>query len=307
MILNSIKSGIIQVFATKRMIFVFFLASFCFGLVIMLPFRAILSDFVGPSMMGAKLGWLLDGDFLFDFFQNKSSAISAVQGLILVVPAFYWLFNLFLSGGAFAVFFSGEKYQPALFWSGCAKYFGRFIRLVLWGVPIFAILFCLQFLASAVEKIIFGSDPYQNISYWFNWIKVGLRFVSFLLFWMVIDYARIYTVINDERKMRRSIWQGVRFTFGHFLTTFSLSLLLFLSGAIILFVYNPLADMLSVSSSIVVLLLFLLQQLYMIFRMMLRLTLYSSQIFLFNSLAGATDSPAEISGHHLSAESLTVI
>lgn len=302
MILNSIKSGIIRVLETKRMVLVYFLASFCFSLVIILPFRAVLSDFVGASLMGAKLGGNLDGDFLFDFFRNKSSALSAVQGLILVIPAFYWLFNLFLSGGAIGVFFSGEKYQPALFWAGCAKYFGRFVRLVLWGIPIFAILFCLQFIASAVEKIGFGSDPYQNISYWFNWIKVGLRYISFLLFWMVIDYARIYTVINDEKKMRRSIWQGVRFTFGNILKTFSISLLLFLTGAIVLFVYNPLADMLSMSSAIVVLLLFLLQQLYMIFRMMLRLTLYSSQIFLFNSVTQKTDSPVEISDHLLSTE-----
>ena len=304
MILNSIKSGIIRVLAAKRMILVFYLASFCFGLVIILPLRAVLSDFVGDSMMGAKLGGPLDGDFLFDFFRNKSSAISAVQGLILVIPAFYWLFTLFLSGGAIGVFFSGEKYQPALFWSGCAKYFGRFIRLALWGIPIFAILFCLQFVASAVEKIGYGSDPYQNISYWFNWIKVGLRYVSFLLFWLVIDYARIYTVINDERNMRKSIWQGIRFTFGHFLKTFSLSLLLFLAGVIILFAYNPLADMLFMSSAAVVVLLFLLQQLYMVFRMILRLTLYSSQIFLFNSMAGKTDSTAQISEHQLSAESL---
>ena len=293
MILSSIKSGMIRVWETKRMVFVFFLANFFFALIIMLPFRAALSDFIGGSLMGTKLGGNLDMDFLFEFLQNSSSAISSIGGLILLIPVSYWLFSLFLSGGAFAVFFSGEKYGPSLFWGNCAKYFGRFFRLILWGIPIFAILFCLQFLATAVERIAFGSDPYQNISYWFDWIKVGLRYVSFLLFWLVIDYARIYTVTHDERKMRKSIWQGVRFTFDNFFKTFSLSLLVFVTGIFIFVVYNPLSGMLSVSSSGVIFILFLLQQLYMIFKMMLRLTLYSSQVFLFKGITGEIHIPEE--------------
>jgi len=284
MILNSLKLGFNQVRNTKRLILVFFMANFFFALIVMLPFRAILSDFIGNSLMGAKLGGHLDMDFLFEFFKNKSSTISAVQSLLLFSAVIYWLFNLFLSGGAFAIFASGEKYQASVFWGNSAKYFGRFIRLILWSLPVFAILFCLQFLEGFFEKMFFGSDPYQNITFWGNWIKVGLRYISFILFWMVIDYARIYTVVNDERKMRKSVWQGVRFTFSNLLKTFTLSFLLFLVGAIILVIYNPISDLLSVPSSIVILLLFLLQQFYMIIRMTLRLTLYSSQMHLFQSI-----------------------
>lgn len=284
MIINSIKSGLIQVKNNKRLILVFFLANLFFGLIVMLPFRAILSDFIGSSLMGAKLGGHLDMDFLFEFFKYKSSTISAVQGLLFFSAIIYWLFNLFLSGGAFTIFGGNQKYKPSLFWAGCAEYFGRFIRIILWSLPVFAILFCLQFLETAFEKIFFGSDPYQNITFWGNWIKVGLRYLSFLLFWMVIDYARIYTVLNEERKMRIAVWQGIRFTFGNLHKTFALSFFLFLVGAIVLVIYNPIADLLSVPSSLVVLLLFLLQQFYMIFRMTLRLTLYSSQMQLFQKV-----------------------
>jgi hypothetical protein len=163
----------------------------------------------------------------------------------------------------------------------------------MWSVPVFAILFCLQYLETGVQRLIFGSDPYQNITYWGGWIKVGLRQLSFLLFAMVLDYARIHAVLNDERKMRVSLVQGLKFAFGNFLQTFGLVFLLFAVGAAALVVYNPVADSLSAPNAMIVFMLFLWQQIYMLFRMTLRLTTYSSQLELYRQLTAAP-APAAI-------------
>lgn len=293
MIFNSIKSGFGQVLQNKRMVLVFFLTNFFFALLIMLPFRGALSSYIGSSAMGATLGGRLNMDFLYEFILNQRGALSAAASLILVVPLVYWLMNLFLSGGAFAVFASGEKYQPVKFWGGSAAYFGRFFRLFLWAIPVFAILFCLQFLVTAGVKIFFGSDPYQNIAFWAGWTKVGFRYLSILLFWLVLDYARIYTVIHDERKMRLSIWHGIRFSFSHLAQTFGLAFLLFVAGIIVLIIYNPLANLFSVPNSLIILLLFVLQQVYMVFRMILRLTLYAGQMNLFRQLSAQKDTTGD--------------
>ncbi|MDZ7343998.1 MAG: hypothetical protein ONA90_05740, partial [candidate division KSB1 bacterium] len=242
-------------------------------------------EFIGNSLMGAKLGGPLDMDFLFEFFKHKGEAIGAFNGLILVVPAAYWLFTLFLSGGALAVFASGGKYTPVLFWGSAAKYFGRFIRLALWCVPAFAMLFSIQFVETGIQRLIFGSDPYQNIIYWGGWIKLGLRSLGILLFGLILDYARIHAVLTEERRMRFSVWQSIRFAFGNFLQTFGLALLLLMIGAVALLIYNPIADSLSAPNAVIVFMLFLLQQAYMIFRTTLRLTLYSSQLHLYRQLS----------------------
>jgi hypothetical protein len=287
MILNSLKSGFAQVRTNKRLVVVFYLANLLFGLLLMLPLRSILAEFVGDSVMGSKLGGLLDMDFLFEFIKHKGEAASAFGGLILIVPAVYWLFTLFLSGGAFAVFASGEKYNPTMFWGSAAKYFGRFIRLALWSIPVFAILFCVQFLETGIQRLTFGSDPYQNITYWGSWIKLGLRSISILLFGLILDYARIHVVLTDERRMRTSLLQGIKFAFGNFLQTFGLALLLLIIGAVALVIYNPIADSLSAPNALIVFMLFVWQQVYMIFRTMLRLTLYSSQMQLYRQLSVA--------------------
>ncbi|MDZ7362752.1 MAG: hypothetical protein ONB46_18795 [candidate division KSB1 bacterium] len=297
MIWNSLKTGFAQVWANKRLILVFYLANLFFGLLLMLPLRAMLSDFIGNSEMGAKLGGPLDMDFLFEFFKHSGEVVPALTGLLLIVPIANWLFTLFLSGGAFATFAADGKYQATFFWSNAAKYFGRFLRLTLWSVPVFAIFFCLQYLESGVERLIFGSDPYQNITYWGGWIKVGLRQLGFLLFGMALDYARIHTVLNDEQKMRVSLVQGLKFAFGNFLQTFGLAFLLLAVGAAALVVYNPVANSLSAPNAMIIFMLFIWQQIYMLFRMTLRLTTYSSQLDLYRRLiAGPESVPATSTG-----------
>ncbi len=282
MILSSIKHGINQMWSNKRIILIYYLANLLFGIVLMFPFRSILNRFIGHSLMGEKLAGRMNMDFLFEFFKENPNFFSTYSVLILIMFAAYWLLSLFLSGGAFSVFANEKKYTSPLFWDNAVKYFCRFIRLVLWSIPVFAILFCLQFLWTAIEKIFFGSDPYQYITYWGGWIKVSLRYISFILYFIVLDYARIYIVITDEKRMRISLWQGIKFAFGNFWKTFGLALLLFVIGMIALIIYNPIADLLHTAYSIVILLLFIWQQIYMVFRMVLKLTLYAGEVRLYD-------------------------
>lgn len=302
MILTCIKSGIARMWENKRMVFVFYFANLFFGLILMLPFRSALSKFVGHSLMGAKLRGRLDMDFVFEFLKYNKTAAAAITGLILIVTVVYWLFALFLSGGAFSIFATGVKYTPILFWGSAAKYFGCFIRLVLWSVPVFIILFCLQFLWTAIERLLFGSDPYQYITFWGDWIKVGLRYFSIFMFGLVLDYARIHAVMTDERIMIISLWQGVKFIFGNFLQTFGLALFLFVVGALVVVIYNSIANLLSAPEVLVVILLFILQQIYIFFRMMLRLTLYSSQLHLYIVLSTGQESSAFTSTDNIETE-----
>lgn len=303
MIWKAMKNGFLLLWRNhKRMIFIFYLANLFCGLILMVPFRAMLSEFIGYSLMGEKLGGRLDMDFLFEFFTYQRAMPLTIFTLLLFVPVIYWLFNLFLSGGAFVVLAQQEKYQPAQFWSGAANYFGRFVRLVLCCIPVFVILFCLQFLWTAFEKLVFGSDPYQFITYWGGWIQVGLRYLSLLLCWLVLDYARIQAVLTDEYRMRFSLREGIKFICRNFSNTFGLSFLLFIIGIILLIAYNPIADSLNTPNPIVIIMLFVVQQAYIFFRMMLRLTLYASEMQLYKELMVEEKSPIITPTHDIYIE-----
>jgi len=85
--------------------------------------------------------------------------------------------------------------------------------------------------------------------------------------------------------MRISLWHGIKFVFGNFWKTFGLALLLFIAGIIGLIIYNPIADLLSAPYSIVILVLFLWQQVYVGWRMVVRLVLYGAEVELYNKIS----------------------
>lgn len=285
MIFTAMKTGFAQAWASKRMILLYYLTNLVFGTILMLPFRSVLHDFVGNSLMGEKLAGRLDMDFLFEFIKENPNLLSSYLILLPLLLVGYWLIMLFFSGGAFSLFIRGEKFSAAQFWGDAAKYFGRFLRLVLWSIPLGIALFCLQFIWSGFQRVMFGSDPYQSVIYWGGWIKVGLRYISFILFLMILDYARIYAVRSDEKRMRVSLLQGLKFAASNLKVTFGFALLFFLIGIISLIIYNTIADLLHSPNSAIILLLFIWQQIYVALRMILKLALYAGEAMLYQLIS----------------------
>ena len=290
MILSCLKSGFAQVRANRRMLWVYYGSNLFFGLLLALPLRFLLGRFIGNSEMGERLGGIMDMDFVFEFVTENLANLSVWTGLLLLVPAAYWLFNLFLSGGALATFAQNDGYSPALFWSNAGNYFGRFVRLALWSIPLLVLLFCVQYLETGIRLLIFGSDAYQNITYWGGWIRTGLVALSLGALGVIFDYARIGAIQTDELKMRIALWEGLKFTFRNPAPAFGLALVMFVAGGLGLLLYNPIANSLNAPNGLIVFLLFVWQQLFIFFRMVVRLVLYASETNLFQSLGATLES-----------------
>lgn len=295
MLRTSLKTGLEQLHANWRMVLIYYLSSLVFGLILTLPVWTSLRQFVGASEMGALLAGRLDWDFVIEFLHNNPSLLPTLQRLLALMFLLHTLWSLFLSGGAFAIFAAGRKYEPAAFWSGAAKYFGRFLRLAAWSLlPAFALLLLL-FLPGLLKRVIFGSDPYENVGYWMGWVTVGWSYVCLLFFKLVFDYARIHVVMAEDRQMRFALAEGLRFALRNFARAFALSLLFFCAGLLVLAVYNPLADSLAAPSALVIFLLFVLQQAYLFWRKALGLALYASQVQLYReSQRAAHEEPQPV-------------
>jgi hypothetical protein len=291
MIFTSIGTGLARVSRVKRAIVVYYLVNLLFGLAVAYPLSVALRNFAGNSLMSRSLLGGIDADFLFEFIRYNNGALSVTSGIIVAAAILYAFVGLFLSGGAFSILTVSERYKPATFWSNAGRFFGRFVRLGLWSIPAFIVFYLLQFIVPLLVRVFFGSDPYQYITYWSAIVRTGVGYIGILLYYMVMDYGRIYTVLTDERSMRRALWRGVRFTFGHLGNTLGISALLFVLGACVLVLYNLVANPLESSGAILLLVLILVQQLYVFFRMWLKLTLYASEVALYESLAPVKAEP----------------
>ena len=280
-------SGFKQTWGNKRMIFVFYLVNLILGLAIMIPIAGLVDSYIGKSLMRESLGVGFDFDFLFEFLGDNQVGISSVQNLFILIPLLFAFTTLFLSGGAFAAFVGSVKHKPSEFWGNCARYFGRFMRLALMSIPILAILFSIRLLADGAARLIFGADPYENVAYWFGVIKIGLGFIGILLFGLVFDYSRIYIVVNDERKSRLALWRAIKFAARNIGRTLTLALILFLTGIVILFIYYHLSNLFTSPHFAIIVCLVILQQLYILWRVILRLTFYSGQMSLYKKITTA--------------------
>lgn len=296
MVFASLKVGLRRSWTAKRMLFIYFLTNLFCGLLLAMPFRSTLSSKVGNTLYGGVLAGRIDMNFLFDFLFNHRDLGAAWFGLVIVVPLFYLLTNIFFSGGALAVFASPERYSATLFWSGAAKSFGRFLRLWLMSLPVFAVFFLIMFLEKGVTRLLFGADPYQHITYWAGWARVGLFGLAALLSYMFFDYARIYSVLHDERRMRRAWWAGLKFMFANFGKTLLLVVMIALLGVIALAIYHLAVDRLAAPQTVVILAMFLLQQVYMFVRIFMKLSTFAAQTVLYRAITAAapavTTAPA---------------
>lgn len=283
LLVNMVKTGLKRMWAHKSICLFFYTLNLAPALLLMLAFRKAISNFAGKSLMGAEIARGIDMDLVIELLTYKTEALPSLITFLALAGA-YGLAILFLSAGALYLFSTGGQYSAALFWGNAARYFGRFFRLFFWSTPFLLLLQLFPLIVNLVVRIFFGKDPYENIAYWSFWIKTVLSYFCFLLYMLIFDYARIYTVATDERTMPAALVFSLIFNLKNFWRTMGLAILFVLLGIVVLALYNPLANIFKAPGTIIILLLFLLQQLYMILRAMIRVARYAGEVELYDKI-----------------------
>ncbi|RMI17305.1 MAG: hypothetical protein D6681_03460, partial [Calditrichaeota bacterium] len=271
MVFLSLRAGFLNLWKYPRMIWLVYLPGLLIAVAGVFPVYLTLRSYVGDSLVSEELAGYTSMDFVFELFKYHPEVISTLIVAGMVSLLLWGLVSLFLSGGIVATFVTaGEKYDPRIFWGNAGQYFGRFVRLALMGLAVFLLLYLVPLLEKWIEKIIYGNDPYQYITYWGKWFRVIGRFVAILLFVLILDYSRIYAIIRGENRMRVALKEGIAFTATHLRRTFMLGLSFMLIGVVGLLIYNSLADLLSSPHPLVIFVLILLQQLFIVFLIVMR-------------------------------------
>jgi hypothetical protein len=275
------------VWSAPRMVAVYYFANIGFALLFALPVYLLLDRFADQSFLGMSLADRLDAGFLVEFVRYDRPGTTALAAIALLFGPLYWVAGLFLSGGAYASFSAGARstpYRPVLFWGGAARYFGRFVRLALLSIAVCAVLLSLLLLEKGIETVLFGSDPHQYVDYWGGWVRTGLGLAGIFLSGVLLDFARVHTVLAGERRMRTALAESVRFTGTHPGAAAGLGLSILAVCSLIIAGYAGAVHVFAFSSVSSVVLLILLQQAVVLVLVALRLTLYASQLELFRAL-----------------------
>jgi hypothetical protein len=260
------------------------------NLLVVLPFayalRSILMAAAGTSM---DYGVLLSGfDFtlIFDLARSQRCALGALSEAAVGAAVAFFSLNVFLSGGVLTtVRQDGITVTAADFFAGAARYCGRFFRLaaIVFGggalvvVPLLAVVFTLLGLWEDGAQ----SEIPQTI-------VMGLEVLCLLLMLvpvvMVYDYSRIDTVLTDGSSMRRSAWRGVRFVYRRLGRTIKLQIVLVALFLLLAAVYLAFVELLGTSSLAGLIATMIVQQLYVVQRIGLRIFGFAAEAVLYREL-----------------------
>jgi hypothetical protein len=225
------------------------------------------------------------GGFLYDFFL-RWEINSGATSLLFFLCLLYVCTGAFLAGGFIGIYSKEYRSTFTEFLMDGAKYFGKFFRLSLIALLVYYIFF-----AVVVDWINTGIPRWtqyaasETVPYTYYMIRdVAVLFVLSLLF-MIFDYARIRIVVDDRTSALGSTAAGVRFAFAHFLSTYGLYLLLTVMGVLLIIVYAILEKIIPQESYWPLVLLFLVQQLYMLARFFLKGSFYACQTELYRTVA----------------------
>lgn len=225
------------------------------------------------------------GGFLYDFIFRWEINPGRIS-LLFALGFFYVCVGNFFAGGFIGMYAKDYRTSLSEFFMDSAKYFGKFFRLSLFSLLVYYLFF--TFLVDWVSDAIpqwTQNTPSEAIPFRYYMIAGGLTWLVLSFFFMILDYARIRIVIEDRTSVLSASFAGARFAFSNFLNTFGLYLLLGIIGIAFIAMYALLESQVPQTSFWLIVLVFVLQQLYMIARFWLKATWYASQTSLYYKIS----------------------
>jgi hypothetical protein len=247
---------------------------------------------LGESFTPQIIGFAAVLDNLSRLLDNGSS-VPAVAAL----AAGYLLVWLFLIGGILDRFARNRCLCARDFFGSCGAFFVRFIRLGVIAAAGYGVLFLLVhgWLFDGLYRLATRNITVEREAFALRAALYAV-FGALVVTWtLMIDYARIRTVVEDRRSVLSAFVAGSRFALKHPLKIGLLWILNALSLVIVWAVYAIVAPG-AAGSGRTVWIGFAIGEIYIVARLFLKLVNYASQTALFQAMAARSaeaDVPLE--------------
>ena len=297
-ILKAFSSGIRRATSEPRMVVALYVINLLIALPLAMAFRAVLEAGFGASMAPAELMRGLDFTVFVDFMNVHAEEVSAVLRQVSWAIALFMLINSFLAGGILTVLRNEQgKYSTSEFFSGCGKYFGRFLRLfVVIAIVLVVLVVIMTFILAILSKVFIDDSTSEVTVIVLIIAQIKLFFFPVMLLLMIADYSKISIVVKDERKVLKAAWQSTKFVFSHFFRTFGLELLMLLVVIVLFTIYALLDLAIGMTTGLTIIVMLIIQQLFMISRAWSKVFFFAGEMSLYQRLQPVVVSTVEGAG-----------
>lgn len=259
-----------------KMIFLIYVISLVLGLSLALPFFFSFQSAAGNSIISKNIDYTTFNE-LMNFHAWNLDSIFRQAGFTMVV---FWLIMIFFVGGIIRSF-NKEDYSVSTFFSGAGVNFFRFlvcdIIMIVAQIVTAAVLF---FVATFILKL-FGDIITQRPLYWAYGIAAFIFGCAIVLLLMISDYAKFYMEMAETHRVFKAIGKATKYVFNNFIKTYFLYALLLVVPIATLILYKFTFDKIGTAATWALIVMFLVQQLFVILRIWFRVWSLSSQFEMY--------------------------
>lgn len=196
----------------------------------------------------------------------------------------YVLISTFLAGAFIGTYAKDYRLSFTEFLMEGAKYFGRLFRLSLLSLIVYYLLFIWLFdWATNKIPVWTANEPSEMTPFIYYMVKNSLVLLLLAIVTLCVDYARIRIVVEDRISALVALVAGTRFALRNFRKAFGLYLLLILFGVAFIAIYAMIEKQIPQHTYAMILLTFVLGQIYLMARMWLKASFYASQTTLYQN------------------------
>lgn len=302
---EALKQGWKQLKYHKKAVFYFYLMNLLVAGLLLVPFMQIFEKSLGPGLYRDRLEARIDWDW-YTLFTDRVTGFAStftpwvlgagpfaqnletlLDGELLELPwvivslgGLYILLNSFLLAGAvgsFALDATGTGFRE--FFRNGGTFFGRFFRLTVLAVLAFWFVgsWIVEPLGDLGEKLTNAALTDRGAFGW-NLARYLIVLGIFLFLNMTFDYAKIKTALEDRTSALVAFFSAVKFCAVHCFASFGFYLLITALGLVWVVLYTGIEWLLPQQSGLTILAAVIVQQLYMVGRLTVKLLFYSGQM-----------------------------
>ena len=294
---RAFRFGWLGAWRARSVAVLFWLCYSLAGAVVAAPAAFLLIQPLAHSRLGQKLVEHFDPTWLMDLTPLGDVAIGMLTAGAILAALLTWLLSVLLAGGALAGLYEGwPRFKLERFLRAAGRYFWRLFRLSLFGLPCYALAALIAHLPLTVARKVYGEGMVAGPIAITRIVSMVLTVILLGLVATALDYARLRLIGDDVHGAFRALLHGFRFFLRHFTRTtnlWALNGILFLAvGLVYLLTTNALTG----ASYAVIGATVLLQQLFIFFRVFLRLAGWGGAAALYAALWTPTLPPEELIG-----------
>ncbi len=297
--LSALKTGWRVAIRRKRAITLYWVFHTLLALAVAFPLAGIGISLVAKTKYGDEL--LRDFDLMF-LFEAAQAAGRSEWTLFLLIPLLLLLFTLaiYLAGGAFHILRRTEDaYPPALFWEGAGLHFWRFLRISLYSLLAWLPFTIVSLSTNGIIKKLWGEGMTARPVYIAGQVKTVLLALCAGYAITVADFTRARVAAEGTRHVFKVLLRTMAFAVSRPLLVLGPWAVLGAAFALITWLYLKFANMLPAGVTPLVILLIIVQQAYVLVRVLLRFTGWGAVIAIDAAARGAHHEPEQALYSHI--------